>query len=181
MIQPDLMKKIILIAVFLFVNFQIAIGQTEYEVVRSIYLKANPDAYSDDLMLIPAGKVVKKDLSSDYPFIRITYNGEVGYVSINDLKVYPKPEEKAQQEKTPDIDPVPTPAPIPPPKPETGPKPPQKTEVVTIPWLEMLRPYIYLLLIIPILFFLVFTWILIRRKSNLKAITPDLLFNYLLY
>ena len=61
MIQPDLMKKIILIAVFLFVNFQIAIGQTEYEVVRSIYLKANPDAYSDDLMLIPAGKVVKKD------------------------------------------------------------------------------------------------------------------------
>jgi hypothetical protein len=168
MIQPDLMKKTILLAVFLFINFQIAIGQTKYEVVRGIYLKANPDTYADDLMLIPAGKVVKKDLSSDYPFIRITYNGEIGYVSLNDLKVS-KPEEKAQQEKTPDIDPVPTPAPIPPPKPETGPKPPQETEVVTIPWLEMLWPYLYLLLIIPILFFLVLTWILIRKKSNLKA------------
>jgi hypothetical protein len=163
------MKKTVLLAVFLFINFHIAIGQTEYEVVRGIYLKANPDTYADDLMLIPAGKIVKKDLSSDYPFIRITYNGEVGYVSINDLKVYSKPEKKAQQEKTPDIDPVPTPAPIPPPKPETGPKPPQETEVGTIPWLEMLWPYLYLLLIIPILFFLVFTWILIRRKSNLKA------------
>jgi hypothetical protein len=169
MIQPDLMKKTILLAVFLFVNFQIAIGQTKYEVVRGIYLKANPDTYADDLMLIPAGKIVKKDLSSDYPFIRITYNGEVGYVSLNDLKVYSKPEKMAQQEKTPDIDPVPTPAPIPPPKPETVPKPPQETEVVTIPWLEMLWPYLYLLLIIPILFFLVFTWILIRKKSNLKA------------
>jgi len=94
-------------------------------------------------MLIPAGKMVKKDLSSDYPFIRITYNGEVGYVSINDLKVYPKP--------------------------ETEPNPPQETEVVTIPWLEIQWPYLYLLLIIPILFFLVFTSILIRRKSNLKA------------
>lgn len=169
MIQPDLMKKTILLAVFLIVNFQIAIGQTDYEVVRGIYLKANPDTYADDLMLIPAGKMVKKDLSSDYPYIRITYNGEVGYVSINDLKVYSKPEKKAQQEKTPDKDPVPTPAPIPTPKPETEPKPPQETEVVTIPWLEMLRPYLYLLLIIPILFFLVFTWLLIRKKSNLKA------------
>jgi hypothetical protein len=60
MIQPDLMKKIILLSVFLFINFQIAVGQTEYEVVRSIYLKANPDTYADDLMLIPAGKIVKK-------------------------------------------------------------------------------------------------------------------------
>jgi hypothetical protein len=63
MIQPALMKKIILLAVFLFINFQIAIGQTEYEVVRSIYLKANPDTYADDLMLIPAGKIVKKDIT----------------------------------------------------------------------------------------------------------------------
>jgi len=100
MIQPDLMKKTILLAVFLFINFQIAIGQTEYEVVRGIYLKVNPDTYADDLMLIPAGKIVKKDLSSDYPFIKITYNREVGYVSINDLKVYSKPEEK---EETPAI------------------------------------------------------------------------------
>ena len=63
MIQPDLMKKTILLAVFLFVNFQIAIGQTKYEVVRGIYLKANPDTYADDLMLIPAGKIVKKDIT----------------------------------------------------------------------------------------------------------------------
>ena len=169
MIQPDLMKKIILLAVFLFINFQIAIGQTEYEVVRGIYLKANPDTYSDDLMLIPAGKIVKKDLISDYPFIRITYNVEVGYVSINDLKVYSKPEEKKETNQnvienegdTIEIDTATTP-------PSTQ-EIPKKTEVVTIPWLEMLWPYLYLLLIIPILFFLVFTWILIRRKSNLKA------------
>ena len=63
MIQPDLMKKTILLAVFLFINFQIAIGQTKYEVVRGIYLKANPDTYADDLMLIPAGKIVKKDIT----------------------------------------------------------------------------------------------------------------------
>ena len=61
MIQPDLMKKIILLSVFLFINFHIAIGQTEYKVVRGIFLKANPDTYSDDLMLIPAGKIVKKE------------------------------------------------------------------------------------------------------------------------
>ena len=60
MIQPDLMKKTILLAVFLFINLQITIGQTEYEVVRGIYLKANPDTYTDDLMLIPPGKIVKK-------------------------------------------------------------------------------------------------------------------------
>jgi hypothetical protein len=36
MIQPDLMKKTILLAVFLFINIQIAIGQTEYEVVRGL-------------------------------------------------------------------------------------------------------------------------------------------------
>lgn len=169
MIQPDLMKKTLLLAVFLFINFHIAIGQTEYEVVRGIYLKANPDTYADDLMLIPAGKIVKKDLSSDYPFIKITYNGEVGYVSINDLKVYPKPEKKKETNQninenegdTIKIDTATTP-----PSTEEIPK---KTEVMTIPWLEMLWPYLYLLLIIPILFFLVFTWILIRRKSNLKA------------
>ena len=63
MIQPDLMKKTVLLAVFLFINFHIAIGQTEYEVVRGIYLKANPDTYADDLMLIPAGKIVKKDIT----------------------------------------------------------------------------------------------------------------------
>ncbi|MCF8317279.1 MAG: hypothetical protein K9I02_00910 [Haliscomenobacter sp.] len=61
--QPDLMKKTVLLAVFLFINFQIAIGQAEYEVVRGIYLKANPDTYADDLMLIPAGKIVKKDVT----------------------------------------------------------------------------------------------------------------------
>jgi hypothetical protein len=63
MIQPDLMKKTLLLAVFLFINFHNAIGQTEYEVVRGIYLKANPDTYADDLMLIPAGKIVKKDVT----------------------------------------------------------------------------------------------------------------------
>ena len=63
MIQPDFMKKIILLAVFLFINFQITIGQTEYEVVRGIYLKANPDTYADDLMLIPAGEIIKKNIT----------------------------------------------------------------------------------------------------------------------
>jgi hypothetical protein len=73
MIQPDLMKKIILLSVFLFVNFQIAIGQTKYEVVRGIYLKANPDTYADDLMLIPAGKIVKKDLNLFETLPYLTY------------------------------------------------------------------------------------------------------------
>ncbi len=73
MIQPDLMKKIILLAVFLFINFQIAIGQTKYEVVRGIYLKANPDTYADDLMLIPAGKIVKKDLNLFETLPYLTY------------------------------------------------------------------------------------------------------------
>lgn len=57
------MKKAVLLAVFLFINFQIAIGQTDYEVVRGIYLKANPDIYADDLLLIPTGKMVKKDIT----------------------------------------------------------------------------------------------------------------------
>jgi hypothetical protein len=73
MIQPDLMKKIILLSLFLFVNFQIAIGQTKYEVVRGIYLKANPDTYADDLMLIPAGKIVKKDLNLFETLPYLTY------------------------------------------------------------------------------------------------------------
>ena len=73
MIQPDLMKKIILLSVFLFINFQIAIGQTKYEVVRGIYLKANPDTYADDLMLIPAGKIVKKDLNLFETLPYLTY------------------------------------------------------------------------------------------------------------
>ena len=69
MIQPDLMKKTLLLAVFLFINFHIAIGQTEYEVVRGIYLKANPDTYADNLMIIPARKIVKKDVTylKQYP------------------------------------------------------------------------------------------------------------------
>jgi hypothetical protein len=73
MIQPDLMKKTILLAVFLILNLQIAIGQTEYEIVRGIYLKANPDTYADDLMLIPAGKIVKKDLNLFETLPYLTY------------------------------------------------------------------------------------------------------------
>ena len=77
------MKKIILLSVFLFVNFQIAIGQTKYEVVRGIYLKANPDAYSDDLMLIPAGKVVKKDITLSETLPYSTYQTDEIYLRTN--------------------------------------------------------------------------------------------------
>ena len=80
------MKKLITLVIFILLFLHVSIGQTEYEVVKDIYLKANPDSYADNLMLIPAGKIVKKDISSEYPFIRITFNGEVGYVSLNDLK-----------------------------------------------------------------------------------------------
>ncbi len=54
------MKKTILLAVFLFINFHIAIGQTEYEVVRGIYLKANPDTYADDLLINTCRENCKK-------------------------------------------------------------------------------------------------------------------------
>jgi hypothetical protein len=85
MIQPDLMKKTILLDVFLILNLQIAIGQTEYEIVRGIYLKANPDTYANDLLLIPAGKIVKKDITisetSPYP----TYQTDE-YRSISNLQ-----------------------------------------------------------------------------------------------
>ena len=67
------MKKILLLSVFLFINFHIAIGQTEYEVVRGIYLKANPDTYADDLMLITAGKIVKKDITLFETLTFLTY------------------------------------------------------------------------------------------------------------
>ena len=163
MIQPDLMKKTILLAVFLFINFHIAIGQTEYEVVRGIYLKANPDTYADDLMLIPAGKIIKKDLISDYPFIRITYNGEVGYVSINDLKVYSKPEKKEEITNKKDTTKIQYPIN----------EPPKETEVNGNLWLEKLWFFRYILLAITgILISLLiwrFAYIVLKEKAELKA------------
>ena len=67
------MKKTISLLIFILLFLRVSIGQT-FKVVKDIYLKANPDYYSDDLMMIPAGNIVKKDIASDYPFIRITYS-----------------------------------------------------------------------------------------------------------
>ena len=157
------MKKTILLFIFFLLFLRVSIGQTEYEVVKDIYLKANPDFYADNLLLIPASKIVKKVIASDYPFIRISYNGEVGYVSINDLKVYSKSKEKAQQEITPVKGTEPKP------KQEPRPKPPKVTTVKTMPWLERLWFFRYILLAIIGIFFILIIWRILYRAAKERA------------
>jgi len=162
------MKKTISLFIFILLFLHVSIGQTEYEVVKDIYLKANPDSYSDNLMLIPAGIVVKKDISSDYPFIRITYNGEVGYVSLNDLKNYIKPEKKTN---TPDEPPKkpdePSDEPVEPP--EEPVEPHDEPVVETIPWLERLWFFRYILLAITGILLILLIWRILYRAAKEKA------------
>jgi ribosomal protein L20A (L18A) len=162
-VHPTIMKKTISLFIFILLFLQVSSGQTEYEVVKDFYLKANPDSYSDNLMLIPAGVIVKKDISSDYPFIRITYNGEVGYVSINDLKVYSKPEEKVQQEVTPVKGTEPKP------KQEPRTKAPKVNTVKTMPWLEKLWFFRYIFLAIIGIFLILKIWRILYRTAIEKA------------
>ncbi len=137
-----------------------ALGKDQYKVIRETYLKSNPDAYSDNLYYIPVGEVVAKDVSSEYPFIMITYKGEIGYVSLNDL---------APLIKSENIDEIieDTPPPPPPPLPPPPPTPtPLKTDYSL--FFNKILSQIYLLVIIPILFFLIFIWKFLRLKSILK-------------
>ena len=163
-IHLPIMKKTISLFIFILLFLRVSIGQTEFEVVKDIYLKANPDSYSDNLMLIPAGKIVKKDIASDYPFIRITYNGEMGYVSLKDL--VPLIKSEIIDEIIEDTPPPPLPQPpLPPP-----PLPPPPTPLITdnSSFLNKIMSQIYLLVIIPILFFLLFIWKFLRLKSIYK-------------
>ena len=146
------MKKTISLFIFILLFLHVSIGQT-FEVVKDIYLKANPDYYSDDLMMIPAGNIVKKDIASEYPFIRITYNGEVGYVSLNDLKIYIKPEKKTN---TPE-------------EPEEPEEPVELPVVETIPWLERLWFFRYILLAITGILLILLFWRILYKAAKEKA------------
>jgi hypothetical protein len=159
------MKKTISLFIFILLFLRVSIGQTEFEVVKDIYLKANPDSYSDNLMLIPAGKIVKKDIASDYPFIRITYNGEVGYLSLNDLKIYIKPEEKTNTSDEPPEKPD-KPSDEPPEKPD---EPSDEPVVETIPWLERLWFFRYILIAITGILLILLIWRILYRAAKEKA------------
>ena len=153
-----------------------ALGKDQYKVIRETYLKSNPDAYSDNLYYIPVGEVVAKDVSSEYPFIMITYKGEIGYVSLNDLaplsNATTNNDKKVKADSTTSAD--------------IGgqgegendgegrenggtqdPQPPITTDYSS--WLEKIRSKIYLLLIIPIVFFGLLIWRLIKRKTILDS------------
>jgi hypothetical protein len=169
------MKKLISLVIFILLFLHVSIGQTEYEVVKDIYLKANPDSYADNLMLITAGKIVKKDISSDYPFIRITFNGEVGYVSLNDLKIYIKPEEKTNTPDEPPEKPD-KPSDEPPEKPD---EPSDEPVVETIPWLERLWFFRYILIAITGILLILLIWRILykaaKEKAELKAEEEDVI------
>jgi hypothetical protein len=158
------MKKTISLFIFILLFLHVSIGQT-FEVVKDIYLKANPDYYSDDLMMIPAGNIVKKNIASDYPFIRITYNGEVGYVSMNDLKIYINPEEKTN---TPDEPPEKPDKPSDEP-PKIPVEPSDEPVVETIPWLERLWSYRYILLAITGILLILLFWRILYKAAKEKA------------
>jgi hypothetical protein len=154
------MKKSIFLILFFLVCSNITAGQAYFEVIRGIYLKANPDAYADNLIFIPSGKIVKKDLSSDNPYIRITYNGEIGYVSMDDLKDYSKPIESVKQDIKINIDTITKPS---------DPEPHDKTVVKPISWLETAWSFRFTLLVIVVVFSTLFIWLFIVRVIKEKA------------
>lgn len=78
-------KYTIMIVLMLFGN--IVLGQYSYFVTRNIYLKKNPDAYSDNISFIPEGTTLNILANTDYPFLLVKYNGEDGYVNRLDLNV----------------------------------------------------------------------------------------------
>lgn len=76
-------KYTIMIVLMLFGN--IVWGQYSYFVTRNIYLKKNPDAYSDNISFIPEGTTLNIIANTDYPYLLVKYNGEDGYVNRLDL------------------------------------------------------------------------------------------------
>ena len=154
------MKKSLIPILFFLICSKITSGQAEFEVIRGIYLKANPDAYADNLIYIPRGKIVKKDLSSDNPYIMITYNGEIGYVSMDDLKDYSKPIEGVKQDIKIKIDTITKP---------NDPEPNDKTVVKPISWLETAWSFRFTLLVILVVISTLVIWLFIVRVIKEKA------------
>jgi len=78
------MKKSIILFGLLLVFHYFSYCQ-DYVVKNGTYLKENPDIHGTNITYIPKGTKVKKEISSDYPYIRLTYKGDIGYVSLYDL------------------------------------------------------------------------------------------------
>ena len=78
------MKKSILLFGLLLVFHYFSYCQ-DYVVKNGTYLKENPDIHGNNITYIPKGTKVKKEIASDYPYIRLTYKGDIGYVSLYDL------------------------------------------------------------------------------------------------
>jgi len=78
------MKKSIILFGLLLVFHYFSYCQ-DYVVKNGTYLKENPDIHGTNITYIPKGTKVKKEISSDPPYIRLTYKGDIGYVSLYDL------------------------------------------------------------------------------------------------
>ncbi len=74
-------------------------SQDKFKVIRSTFLKLNPDKYADNITQIPEGTILTKKSDSDFPYIFLYLNGEVGYVSNIDLE--PLDEEESIIESLP--------------------------------------------------------------------------------
>ena len=78
---------------FVFLAFLLCItgsiySQDKFKVIRNTYLKINPDQYADNITQIPQGTIVTKKSNTDYPYILLSFNDEIGYVSKIDLETF---------------------------------------------------------------------------------------------
>jgi hypothetical protein len=80
-------NKFIILTFLIFISENIY-SQDEFKVVRNTYLKSNPDQYSNNIMQIPQGTIVTKKSNSDYPYILLSFNNEIGYISKIDLESF---------------------------------------------------------------------------------------------
>jgi hypothetical protein len=80
-------NKFIILTFLIFISENIY-SQDEFKVVRNTYIKSNPDQYSNNIMQIPQGTIVTKKSNSDYPYILLSFNNEIGYISKIDLESF---------------------------------------------------------------------------------------------
>ena len=78
---------------FVFLAFLLCItgsiySQDKFKVIRNTYLKLNPDQFADNITQIPQGTIVTKKSNTDYPYILLSFNDEIGYVSKIDLETF---------------------------------------------------------------------------------------------
>ena len=78
---------------FVFLAFLLCItgsiySQDKFKVIRNTYLKINPDQYADNITQIPQGTIVTKKSNTDFPYILLSFNDEIGYVSKIDLETF---------------------------------------------------------------------------------------------